>query len=56
MSRIAYLNSKYINFNNAKIHIEDRGLQFSDSVYEVVPFYNKILIDFNFHIKYLMFS
>ena len=46
MSKIAYLNSKYINFNKAKIHIEDRGLQFSDSVYEVVPFYNKKLIDF----------
>ena len=41
MPKIAYLNSKYINFNKAKIHIEDRGLQFSDSVYEVVPFYNK---------------
>ena len=56
MSRIAYLNSKYINFNNAKIHIEDRGLQFSDSVYEVVPFYNKKLIDFNFHAKRLKYS
>ena len=56
MSRIAYLNSKYINFNYAKIHIEDRGLQFSDSVYEVVPFYNKKLIDFSFHIKRLKYS
>ena len=56
MSRIAYLNSKYINFNHAKIHIEDRGLQFSDSVYEVVPFYNKKLIDFSFHIKRLKYS
>ena len=56
MSRIAYLNSKYINFNKAKIHIEDRGLQFSDSVYEVVPFYNKKLIDFNFHAKRLKYS
>ena len=51
MSKIAYLNSKYIKFNNAKVHIEDRGLQFSDSVYEVVSFYNKKLIDFDFHIK-----
>jgi len=56
MSKIAYLNSKYINFSQAKIHIEDRGLQFSDSVYEVVPFYNKKLIDFNFHIKRLKYS
>ena len=56
MSKIAYLNSKYINFNKAKIHIEDRGLQFSDSVYEVVPFYNKKLIDFSFHTKRLKYS
>ena len=56
MSKIAYLNSKYINFNEAKIHIEDRGLQFSDSVYEVVPFYNKKLIDFSFHAKRLKYS
>ena len=56
MPKIAYLNSKYINFNKAKIHIEDRGLQFSDSVYEVVPFYNKKLIDFSFHAKRLKYS
>ena len=56
MSRIAYLNSQYINFKKAKVHIEDRGLQFSDSVYEVVPFYNKKLIDFNFHAKRLKYS
>ena len=56
MSKIAYLNSKYINFNKAKIHIEDRGLQFSDSVYEVVPFYNKKLIDFSFHVQRLKYS
>ena len=56
MPKIAYLNSKYINFNKAKIHIEDRGLQFSDSVYEVVPFYNKKLIDFSFHTKRLRYS
>ena len=41
-----YLNSRYVEFKNAKIHIEDRGLQFSDSVYEVVPFYNRKLITF----------
>ena len=56
MSKIAYLNSKYVRFNNAKVHIEDRSLQFSDSVYEVVPFYNKKLIDFSFHAKRLKYS
>ena len=56
MSRIAFLNSKFVNFKDAKIHIEDRGLQFSDSVYEVIPFYNKKLIEFRFHINRLRYS
>jgi len=56
MSKIAYLNSRYVKFNEAKIHIEDRGLQFSDSVYEVISFYKLQLIDFEFHIKRLKYS
>jgi len=56
VSRFVYLNSKFIKFKDAKIHIEDRGLQFSDSVYEVVAFYNQQLIDFEFHIKRLKYS
>ena len=55
MTSFAYLNNKFVNFKDAKIHIEDRGLQFSDSVYEVIPFYNKRLIDYSFHIKRLKF-
>ena len=56
MSKIAYLNSKFVKFRDAKIHIEDRGLQFSDSVYEVISFYNQQLVDFEFHIKRLKYS
>ena len=56
MPRIAYINTKYIKFKEAKIHIEDRGLQFADSIYEVVGIYKKKLIDFDFHIKRLKFS
>ena len=56
MTKYAYLNSKYMEFKNAKVHIEDRGLQFSDSVYEVISFYNKKLIDFDFHIRRLKYS
>ena len=50
VAKIVYLNNKYLKYKDAKVHIEDRGLQFSDSVYEVVPFYNKKLIEFDFHI------
>jgi len=56
MSKIAYLNSKFVKFRDAKVHIEDRGLQFSDSVYEVVAVFNKVLIDFDSHLKRLQFS
>ena len=56
MRRYAYLNNKYTNFRNTKIHIEDRGFQFSDSVYEVVKVFNKKLLDFDFHIKRLKYS
>ena len=41
MPNLVYLNSKYIKFIDAKIPIEDRGFQFSDSVYEVVKIINK---------------
>ena len=41
MVKYAFLNHKFLKFKDAKIHIEDRGLQFSDSVYEVVAFFNK---------------
>ncbi|MFT3808601.1 MAG: D-amino-acid transaminase [Micropepsaceae bacterium] len=35
MSRIAYVNGRYVPFAEAAVHIEDRGLQFADSIYEV---------------------
>src|SRR6478672_6787172 len=35
MSRIAYVNGRYIPQHAATVHIEDRGYQFSDGVYEV---------------------
>ncbi len=56
MSKFAYLNNKYLNFNEAKIHIEDRGFQFSDSVYEVIKVLNSKLLDLDFHIRRLKYS
>jgi D-alanine transaminase len=35
MSRIAYVNGRYLPFLDAKVHVEDRGYQFADAVYEV---------------------
>ena len=33
--RIAYVNGAYVRHSAARVHVEDRGLQFADSVYEV---------------------
>ncbi|MEP7030043.1 MAG: D-amino-acid transaminase [Pseudolabrys sp.] len=35
MSRIAYVNGRYLPHAQAKVAIEDRGFQFADGVYEV---------------------
>jgi len=56
MPNFVYLNKKYVQFKDAKINIEDRGFQFSDSVYEVVKVINKTLLDFDFHIRRLKYS
>jgi D-alanine transaminase len=56
MLNLVYFNSKYIPFKDAKIPIEDRGFQFSDSVYEVVKIINKKMLDFDFHMRRLKYS
>jgi D-alanine transaminase len=35
VSRIAYVNNRFVPHTHAAIHIEDRGYQFGDAVYEV---------------------
>lgn len=47
--RISYLNGEFVPHDAACVHIEDRGLQFSDAVYEVVAFFNGRLLDFDPH-------
>jgi len=53
MSRIAYVNGRYLLHKNASVHIEDRGYQFGDGVYEVVLVLNKKMIDFDSHFNRL---
>ena len=47
---------EYIDFNEAKIHIEDRGLQFGDSVYEVLAILGKKLKAFGLMKTNLLFG
>src|SRR5678815_187598 len=35
MGRIAYVNGRYVPHGEAVVHIEDRGYQLADAVYEV---------------------
>lgn len=42
MPELAYLNGAFMPIEDAMIPIEDRGLQFGDSLYEVIRLYNGI--------------
>ena len=53
MPRQAYVNGRYTPHNEAAVHVEDRGYQFADGVYEVVPVYNGILVDEEPHLDRL---
>ena len=53
MSRIAYVNGRYVPHGSAQVHIEDRGYQFSDGVYEVCEVRDGNLIDMPRHLQRL---
>ncbi|MDX2082800.1 MAG: aminotransferase class IV [Rickettsiales bacterium] len=55
-SRISYLNGQFLPHEKCLVHIEDRGFQFADGVYEVTPFKNNKLIDGDAHIERLFRS
>lgn len=56
MSRIAYVNGRYQPHRTAAVHIEDRGYQFADGIYEVVPVQRGKLIDEDLHLDRMEFS
>lgn len=45
MSRVAYVNGRYVPHGEAAVHIEDRGYQFADGVYEVVLVQDGAMVD-----------
>ncbi len=53
MSRYAYVNGRYLPFRDAKVHVEDRGYQFADAVYEVCEVRAGHLIDERRHLDRL---
>src|SRR5262249_45519093 len=56
MSRIAYVNGRYRPHRDALVHIEDRGYQFSDGVYEVCEVSAGRLVDERRHMERLQRS
>src|ERR1700704_2342734 len=53
MSRIAYVNGRYLPRHAAMVHIEDRGYQFSDGVYEVCEVRGGRMVDERRHLSRL---
>ena len=53
MSRIAYVAGQYLPHRQAAVHIEDRGYQFGDGVYEVIAVMGGHLIDEERHLARL---
>lgn len=53
MPRIAYVNGRYVPHASAAVHIEDRGYQLADAVYEVCEVYGGELVDERLHLDRL---
>jgi len=47
MPNITYIDGKYLNYEDSKIHVNDRGYHFGDAVYEVIVFNKNIFYDFD---------
>ena len=50
MPHVAYVNGRYLPHGRAMVHIEDRGYQFADGVYEVIHVRRGRLIDAEPHL------
>jgi D-alanine transaminase len=53
MARIAYVNGRYLPHADARVHVEDRGFQFADGVYEVCEVFGGRLVDERRHMDRL---
>jgi D-alanine transaminase len=53
MPRIAYVNGRYVPHRDAAVHVEDRGYQFADGVYEVCEVARGYIMDMTRHLDRL---
>ena len=53
MPRFAYVNGQYVDHRDGAVHIEDRGFQFADGVYEAWGIADGKIVDFELHLDRL---
>lgn len=53
MPQLAYVNGRILPHADASLHVEDRGLQFGDAVYEVCAVLNGRILDWQPHLTRL---
>lgn len=53
MTRIVYVNGRYLPYAQAGVHVEDRGFQFADAIYEVCEVRDGALVDRTRHMDRL---
>ncbi|MGB9813696.1 MAG: D-amino-acid transaminase [Thermovenabulum sp.] len=53
MDALIYLNGEKVDYENAKVSVEDRGFLFGDGIYEVIRVYNGRFFYLNRHIERL---
>jgi D-alanine transaminase len=53
MTRVIYVNGRYLPYARAAVHAEDRGFQFADAIYEVCEVKGGALVDATRHLTRL---
>lgn len=53
MPRVSYVNGQYHRHRQAAVHVEDRGYQFADAIYEVIAIVGGRLVDEALHFERL---
>ncbi len=53
MTRVVYVDGRYVPYAAAHVHVEDRGYQFADGVYEVIAVRNDRFVDADAHLDRL---
>ncbi len=56
MPEIAYVNGEFLPLDRAMVHVEDRGFQFADAVYEVLRVYDGRVFALAAHLERLFAS